>query len=246
MRKLPEIQLKKPPAQINQSLQSGLELLLHLALSEEPVSLSRIAEELDMDYTRINRLFGTLAAMGFAERTSDRRYIAGPGIHILAALGMHKSHILATALPHLNKLIEELSMPVVLGVLWERQVCYIFRGGPNIELAHALETHTLYEAEHSSIGLAIMAQMSDEEILRKYAEYPQEERQLIQEKIKFAREQKFARGGKTLPSLAVPLGNPAIAGLAVAPGSYDFDEAKIVAALRKTGELITRDINTRQ
>lgn len=239
------IQLKKPPAQINRSLQSGLEFLLRLAISDKPVSLTQIAQEFDMDYTRVNRLFGTLAAMGFAERTSDRRYIAGSGIHILATLGMHKSHLLSVALPHLNDLIARLKVRIALGVMWGRQICYIFYGGPNTELSRAIDIDMLYEAEHSSIGLAMLALMSDEEISQRYAGISDDEYQQLQEKIAFARKHRFAYGGKTALSLAVALGNPAIAGLAAAPEGADFEEQSMVHELQQAATKIYRDLNAR-
>ncbi len=238
--------LKKAPAQINQSLKTGLEFLLRLAISDKPVVLSEIAKELDMDYTRVNRLFGTLAAMGFAERTSDRRYIAGPGIHVIATLGLHKSHLLSVAVPHLYSLAKRLNMRVALGVLWGRHVCYIFHGESNTPFTEAIDNRKLYEAEHSSIGLAMLAQMSDAEIIALYPDSNGDELNDIFEKVNIARANKYTYGGYQHDSLAIALGEPCIAGVAVAPEGKTYNEFMLVQELNQTAGKIYYELNKKK
>ncbi len=240
------IALKKAPAQINQSLKTGLEFLLRLATSDDPVVLTEVAKELNMDYTRVNRLFGTLAAMGFAERTTDRRYIAGPGIHVIATLGLHKSHLLSVAVPHLYELAKRMNMLVALGVLWGRHVCYIFHGGPDSSFTDAIDNSRLYEAEHSSIGLALLAQLSNDEIVELYSDFSEKELSSIMEEINTARTKEFAYGGLLSKSLAVSFGDPCIAGLALAPQDKPYEESVLVSELNLTADKIFNDLNKKK
>jgi len=237
---------KKAPAQINNSLKTGLEFLLRLAVSDKPIVLTEVARELNMDYTRVNRLFGTLAAMGFAERTTDRRYIAGPGIHLIATLGLHKSHLLGISVPHLYSLSARLNMVVALGVLWGTHVCYIFHGDTNTSFSEAIDNPMLYEAEKSSIGLAMLAEMSNDEIADLYSHFNEQELIELLDKIETVRTQGFAYGGIKSASMAVSFGKPCIAGLAIAPQGKPFMESVLLQELHSTSEKIYHDLNNKK
>ncbi len=146
------------PAQPNASLITGLECLQALAGSEEPIGSRDLAATLGAEHTRVNRLLGTLAAMGMAERTPDRKYVPGAGLHVLAAMSLRGSHLLAAALPHLDRLrAAEPAVSVALGVLWRRQVAYLFFADPGEPLQASIASRGLYAADQSSIGLTLLA-----------------------------------------------------------------------------------------
>ncbi len=145
------------PAQPNQSLMDGLECLEAVALAERPVGVRELARMLQLEPTRVSRLLGTLAYLGLTQRTGRGKYAPGPGIHVLSAMGLRGSRLLASALPVIRELQVGHGYSVALGVLWRRHVCYLFHGLPGRPLEEGIGGHGLFPAEQSSIGLALLA-----------------------------------------------------------------------------------------
>jgi len=118
----------KPPAQINQGLRDGIECLLEIAAMERPVGSRELARRLGQDHTRVNRIISTLAYMGLAEQTADRKYIAGPGLLVLAGLSLRGSPLYRCAMPHLEELGVATGYQVALGLRWRTNVSYLYHG----------------------------------------------------------------------------------------------------------------------
>lgn len=167
------LQETEAPAQINQSLVHGVEILMHLAASMEPIGGRELARTLGMEPTHVNRILGTLAHMGMAIRTSNRKYIAGNGIHILAALSLRGTPLFRVAKPHLTELVRDTGKSVALGVLWGQQVCYLFYGHDETTLAPGVSNKNLYPAEKSSIGRVLLAAKPDDALRSMYADAPE-------------------------------------------------------------------------
>jgi DNA-binding IclR family transcriptional regulator len=216
-------------AQPNQSLGHGLEVLHALCGAEGPIGSREVSRRLGMEHTRVNRLLGTMAELGLAERTSDRRYQPGPAVHVLAANGLRSSGLLQAALPVIRLLHGE-GLACALGVLWRDQVCYLYHGQPGQPLERGLAGHKLYPATYSSIGNVLMA-ASD---------------QTNDAKMCTFREQGWAwvvpenapQGG----SLSAPVGNPIIAALAIIPkdkSNYLPLVPRLLAAAKDITEALT-------
>jgi len=159
--------MRKPPAQPVNGLIDGLMLLQELATREEPVSCTELAKELGMETTRMNRLLKTLDFLGMADRTQDRRYQAGPGIHLLAAQTIGQSKLLQVAAAEMDK-IEAKGCIKALGVLWRDKVSYFFHKGPETSFVEAIGRHVAYPASRSSIGMALLSELEPFEIEELY------------------------------------------------------------------------------
>src|SRR3569832_2831769 len=122
---------QKPNAQPNQSLIEGITTLQALATSPEPVGCRELARRLQADPTKINRLLKTLAYLGIARQTANRKYTAGPGMHVLAAQSLFASVLIRRALPELEAL-RRFGHTVALGVLLGVNVSYLFHAPPGI------------------------------------------------------------------------------------------------------------------
>ena len=85
-------------AQPNKSLIDGITTLQALATSPDPVGCRELARRLDIDPIKVNRLLKTLAYLGIARQTADRKYTAGPGMHVLAAQSLFASGLIRRAL----------------------------------------------------------------------------------------------------------------------------------------------------
>lgn len=144
------------PAQPNNSLIKGIACLQLVVSSDKPLGVREIARELELNPTRVNRLLSTLAHLGLVEQDAKRKYRSGTAIHVLAAQSLHASPILSLALPHLME-FRRGGFTVALGVLWRRKVCYLFHERPWQHLEDSLGRHEVFPAEHSSLGMVLLA-----------------------------------------------------------------------------------------
>jgi DNA-binding IclR family transcriptional regulator len=195
------------PAQPNQSLIDGLACLQALAVSDGPVGCRELARQLGLETTRVNRLLGTLSFLGLAEQDAARRYHPGPGMHVLSAQALKGSRLLQRALPVLETLRRP-GFTVALGVLWRDQVCYLFHGKPGRPLAEGVFHFDLFPAEQSAIGLTLLAAQ------KKPLGLSAATRRLLPG-IRAAGHCFLARPTAD-NALAVPIGSPASAALALA------------------------------
>ena len=158
-----------PPAQPNQSLIDGLTVLQALAVASGPVGGRALARELHLEPTRVNRLLKTLAYLGMAEQTSDRKYLPGPGMHVLAARSLYGSGLVTRAMPQLEALARY-DRVVALGVLWRDQVSYLYHWQPGLTPVQAVGRLNAYPASQSSIGRILLARADETYVRALYAD----------------------------------------------------------------------------
>jgi DNA-binding IclR family transcriptional regulator len=139
------------PAQPNQSLMHGIECLQAIAIADGPLGSREVARRLDLEHTKVNRLLGTLAALGFVTRTADRRYVPGPALHVLSAQSLSASGLLQASIPVLRR-GRLPDMVVALGVVWRDEVCYLVHAAPGVDPADAIGAHRASPAAESVIG----------------------------------------------------------------------------------------------
>lgn len=146
----------KPGAQINQSILDGISVLQALAGSDMPVGGKDLAERLNMDSTRVNRLLKTLASIGMTQQTKGRKYIPGPGIHVLSAQSLYASGLLRSAMPTLEQL-GKLDLTVAMGVLWFDTVSFIYHAKPGMRATEGIGRMGVRSATTSGIGMVMLA-----------------------------------------------------------------------------------------
>mgnify|MGYP000968225246 CR=1 FL=1 len=106
------------PAQANQSLIYGFQVLQEVIAAGQPVGSREVSRRLNMEHSRINRLLKTLVAIGMLYQDRDSKYYPGSGIHVLSALSLHASGLVTAALPVLEP-IHKMGAIVALGTLWQ-------------------------------------------------------------------------------------------------------------------------------
>lgn len=143
------------PAQPNQSLADGI-ALLGILCSRDGLGSREAARLLGWEPTRTNRLLGTLRDLGLAAQDANRRYRPGAGVHILATQCLRGSGLLAAAMPVLHDL-GSAEFGVALGVLWNGEVSYLVHAPAGQPASMGLSAHSLFPADHSSIGLILEA-----------------------------------------------------------------------------------------
>jgi DNA-binding IclR family transcriptional regulator len=227
-------------AQPNQSLIDGIATLQALATSPEPVGCRELARRLDADPTKINRLLKTLAYLGIARQTANRKYTAGAGMHVLAAQSLFASGLINRALPVLEGL-RRFGHTVALGVLWGDSVSYLFHAPPGIEASRGLGRIGLLPATTSGIGIVLLSELDDDEVRDIYRDkdipmFPEGIEQLLA-KLAEVRRLGYARvhvaDERDHHVVAVSTGDPAHAGIALSGWIPEAATEPLVAALRE-------------
>lgn len=234
--------MSKLPAQPINGLIDGFKVLQEIVIAHEPVSGSRLAEEMGLEVTRVNRLLKTLSYMGMVHRTSDRKYLPGAGIHLLAAQTVHGSGILQSALPELERLAVY-DHTIALGVLWKEHVSYLYHREPHNSSFEAIGKLAMYPAEKSSIGRLLFTEIPRDEIVEifKAANKPYVK---FLKQVNDCRKNGYAilhRGDET--SLAVKIGRPAYAAIAFSGKIAPTDLQKCIAILSEAAMAIENAMN---
>jgi DNA-binding IclR family transcriptional regulator len=240
MERLPDAAISrrvKPPAQINQGLRDGIECLLEIAAMERPVGSRELARRMGQDHTRVNRIISTLAYTGLAEQTADRKYIAGPGLLVLAGLSLRSSPLYQCAMPHLEELGVATGYQVALGLRWRTNVSYLYHGHAQEHAALGIVSEGLYPADRSSIGLVLLSQLTPREITELYqgpsaGVLRNPDMKTLLERVKEARNAGFAVASNAR-SIAVALGTPAAAGIALYRSEDEETLPKDAKAVRR-------------
>ncbi|MEQ8178873.1 MAG: helix-turn-helix domain-containing protein [Amphiplicatus sp.] len=235
---------KKPNAQPNQSLMDGIATLHALSTSDRPIGGRELARQLGFESTRVNRLLKTLAYIGIARQTPDRKYTAGPGMHVLAAHSLFASGLMRSALPALESL-RRFNHTVALGVLWRDNVSYLYHALPGMSSVDALGRIGLFPATKGGIGLALMAKAPVEEVNELYRgrEIPGFANvTALHAKLREIRSKGYARvlvyPDRDQHTVAVTVGEPAHAAVGVSGWIPDNTTKHIVEALREVAEKI--------
>lgn len=232
----------KPPlnAQPNQSLIDGIATLQALAMSPEPIGCRELARQLGIESTKVNRLLKTLAYLGIARQTANRKYTAGPGMHVLAAQSLFASGLIRRALPVLEGL-RRFGHTVALGVLWGDSVSYLFHAPPGIEASRGLGRIGLLPATTSGIGIVLLSEHDDADVRALYEgrdipQFPNGIDQLLA-KLAEVRRLGYARvhvaDERDYHVVSVSTGDPAHAGVALSGWIPEAATTPLVEALRE-------------
>ena len=224
------------PAQPNQSLIDGLSVLQALAGSGKAIGSRELARLLDMEPTKANRLLKTLAAIGVTQQQPDRKYVPGPGMHVLSAQSLHGSGLIRDVVPHLEKLLQP-GRIAAMGVLWRDQTCYLYHANHEMPTPMAMGAAELYPASRSGIGRVMLASLSNQQVRDLYHNREidgfDSVNDLLKE-LKLIRTQGYAiaRPENRFTTVAVGLGsNPTYA--AIALSSSQMNQQQIDASVEE-------------
>jgi DNA-binding IclR family transcriptional regulator len=208
------------PSQPILGLIDGMEVLQLLASVGRPMSGVEISKDLNIEKTKVNRILKTLAFLGFTMPSSNRKYTLGPAIHVLSAQLLHGSGLVKNALKYLIELTE-LNVVVAMGVLWHDKVTYIYHWQPGMLPAEGLGSMDLFPATQSGIGLALLAEKSNDEIasiINLNGSIPgQSSKADFFKELDFVRTEGYAKAMfENHQSIGIRLGNPGYAAVALA------------------------------
>jgi len=233
------------PRQPNQSIERGIKCLLELTSAEGPVSCKGMAQRLGVERTRAARILGTLAHLGMAERLPDLRYVPGNGIHVLSALSLRRSHLLQAMLPHFEALRARWGLDSVLGVLWNRHVCYLYHGLRQRELPQALAGSVAVPAEESSLGLVLLSHLPASELagLMK-GHLDRKALTELKSRLRAVRQNKHVH--EEAQRFTAPLGDPPFAAVAVSGEMKGRVRQRILAHLLEVNRAVAEQLDERK
>ncbi len=232
-------------AQPNQSLIDGITTLQAVAISKEPVGCRELARSLGYETSRVNRLLKTLAYLGIVRQTANRKYTAGPGMHVLAAQSLYASGFIQRAMPTLESL-HALGFTVAMGVLWKTNVSFLYHAPPGMKSAEGMGRIGLYPATTSGLGIALLAAHDDDYIHELYAEGPIQGfpggLDSLMTAIKDVRAKGYARlkvkADIDQYTVAITVGNPIYAAIGLSGWIPEGNTESVVAALKKAAEAL--------
>jgi DNA-binding IclR family transcriptional regulator len=243
--------------QLNQSLIDGINLLQALSVSEKPSGVRELARYLELDANRVSRLLRTLAYLGLARQTNDRKYTTGSSMHVLAAQSLFASQAITNVISSLEGLFD-FNLVVAYGVLWKDKVTYLFHALPGMSTGEALGRLGHFPATASGVGLSLLSALSDDEINTIYADKPipyfNNDLDALLSILSNIREQGYARVNTKYQThisngsvtIAVNVGDPAYGGVALSGQISEQETENFVTLLRGKAheiELKNRNIN---
>jgi DNA-binding IclR family transcriptional regulator len=245
------------PSQPNQSVIDAMTCLQTLVAQGGAVGNRELARQMGLNITRVNRLLKTMAHVGMVRQTPQRKYLPGPGMHVLTALALGGDPLLTAGVPLLETELRTLPSAQMLafGMLWQRHVAYLFfahggdsglRQGDTV----ALRSRSIFPAIRSSIGRVLLAHEEPAYLDRFFTAtdelVPFATRQELDLELETIRSQRFAyvpaaqTGSEG--SVAIPVGADSerpYAGVAIA----GVEGVEVVAVVERLRSLATR-LNT--
>lgn len=235
----------KSGTQFNQGLVDGITTLQALATSDHPVGSRELARRLEMDTSKVNRLLRTLTYLGITRQTADRKYTAGPGMHVLAAQSLFASGLIKHALKPLESLTHY-GLIVAMGVLWRDSVSFLYHALPGMPSHEALGRIGLYPATESGLGVALLANLSDDQIRDIYTthdipHFPEGIESLL-DTVQNTRNLGYARFETKVKThqhtIAVTVGDPVVCAIGVSGWIPESVTGEIVEELKAVSEAI--------
>lgn len=228
------------PHQANKSLIDAMNVLRTVVVVGREIGASELSRELGLDFTRTHRLLKTLAAVGMLYRTESRKFVAGPATHVLANQAIFTGVLPQAASAALGKLRDETGHQVAMGLLWQRDVSYLYVDDGQTPAERALGNVMLFPASLSSLGLVLLGKMSDREIRKLYhkSEIPGYEEGGIRDLLKaiaLGRKQGYSRVTRKTPgaNVTIAIVLPSRPFMAIGIGGRDLPESETEQLLER-------------
>ena len=157
-----------PPSQPNQSLTDGLRCLQALANISEPVGARELARRLRFEPTRTHRLLRTLAHLGFARQNTEKKFLPGPGICVLASTALLHSRLARSAGRPIRELHRRVPHTVTLAMLWESTTTTIYRSSGRMPFESVWGRLHPEWATDSALGLVLLSRQPEEAVERAF------------------------------------------------------------------------------
>jgi len=145
-----------------QSLARGLKIMELMAVSEEGVGITELAEELGVDKSSASRLVHTLVSYGYAEQVpGTRRFRLGPQVVRLSRSLLTRMPLREEAKPFLRQLVDRTGECAHLAILAQGQALYIDQVESPATLRVTTGVGTLAPLHCTALGKCLLAFTDD-------------------------------------------------------------------------------------
>src|SRR5262245_20021444 len=126
------------------------------------IGLSDLAQRSGLAVPTIHRLMRTMVDLGYARQEPSRKYALGPR---LVALGESASGLVGTwAIPHLDRIVEQLGESANLAMLDGHEVLYVAQSPGRHAMRMVTEVGRRAATHCTAVGKVILAHQTDERV----------------------------------------------------------------------------------
>lgn len=156
---------KRPQVPFIQSLDRGLTILQHVALSKQPVTLGELAELLEIDRSSAFRLAHTLRRRGFLSCPPGRKdYVLGSSMWTLSRQYDWSNMLVKVAHPELKALASDINETAHLAIREGKNALFIDSAHATHVIAVAGQTGELVPLYCTAHGKALLADADEREL----------------------------------------------------------------------------------
>ena len=146
-----------------QSLARGLDILELVAGSSRPVTLTEIANQVQLTKTTSQRFLNTLCSLGYLRRRENKSYVLSARVLSLAYSFLNTSSLVSIAKPYLDELSSELGKTVNLAVLENVHTLFLYRKEVRRFMKFDLGSGSKLPCYAGALGKVLLAGLTQEE-----------------------------------------------------------------------------------
>lgn len=146
----------------------GLAILKLFDQNHQEMTISEIAEKIDVNRSSAFRLIHTLEHCGYLRKMSQKAYALNSNVMELGFNSLSKSSLTDLAAPIMRELRDRIKIAVHLSVLEGTDIVFISNVQSNGPFTSTVHIGTRWPAHATVIGQLILSQLSESEVIKRY------------------------------------------------------------------------------
>ena len=185
----------------NQSLIRALTLLERLSAAPGGVNLTDLSQQLGMPAATVHRLLSTFEELDFVEQDAKLGlWFVGLKAFTVGNAFLNRRDFVASARPHMHRLVEQCGETVNLGVIDQGEVVFISQVESREVMRMIVRLGSRSPIHASGVGKALLASMSEQQVtsilqlrgLARYTDYTIDSPAALREELEQVRQQGYA------------------------------------------------------
>ena len=151
----------------NQSLTRALTLLERLSAAPDGVNLTDLSQQLGMPAATVHRLLSTFEELDFVEQDAELGlWFVGLKTFTVGNAFLNRRDFVASARPHMQRLVEQCGETVNLGVIDQGEVVFISQVESREVMRMIVRLGSRSPIHASGVGKALLASMPEQQVTR--------------------------------------------------------------------------------
>ena len=151
----------------NQSLTRALTLLERLSAAPDGVNLTDLSQQLGMPAATVHRLLSTFEELDFVEQDAELGlWFVGLKTFTVGNAFLNRRDFVASARPHMQRLVEQCGETVNLGVIDQGEVVFISQVESREVMRMIVRLGSRSPIHASGVGKALLASMQEQQVTR--------------------------------------------------------------------------------